>query len=311
MKITVLAGGVGAARFLEGLIAVVSQEDVTVVSNVGDDEEFFGLQVSPDIDIVIYTLAGAIDPEKGWGLRGETFRTLEALGRFGYETWFNLGDGDMATHVHRTQMLRGGATLSEATRSIVDAFGLRLRLLPVSDDRIRTMVETDGGELAFQEYFVKRRTEDVVRGVRFDGADAATAAPGVIEALREADVIAIAPSNPVVSIGPILAVPGVREALRDTPAKVVAVSPIVGGKTIKGPADRMMASLGMTPTAAGVASAYGDFLDVLVIDEQDRELAPAVEAAGVRAVVAQTIMRGPAEKRALAEAVIAAAATAD
>ncbi len=306
MRITALAGGVGAARFLEGLIAVVPQEDVTVISNVGDDEEFFGLHVSPDIDIVIYTLAGAIDPEKGWGLRGETFRTLEALRRFGYETWFNLGDGDLATHAHRTKMLRGGATLSEATRSIIEAFGLRLRLLPVTDDRIRSVVITDGGELAFQEYFVKRRTEDTVRGVRFDGADVASPAPGVIEALRDADIIAIAPSNPIVSIGPILAVPGVRDALRETTAKVVAVSPIVGGRTIKGPADRMMASLGMTPTAAGVAEAYGDFLDVLVIDEQDRELAPAVDAAGVRAVVAQTIMRGPAEKRALAATVLAA-----
>jgi LPPG:FO 2-phospho-L-lactate transferase len=306
MNITALAGGVGAARFLEGLVAVAPQEDVTVISNVGDDEEFFGLHVSPDIDIVIYTLSGAIDPEKGWGLQAETFRTLEALRRFGYETWFNLGDGDLATHVHRTQMLRDGATLSEATRSIAEAFGLRLKLLPVSDDRIRSVVITEAGELAFQEYFVKRRTEDVVHGVRFDGADAATPAPGVIEALRDPDVIAIAPSNPVVSIGPILAVPGVREALRETRAKVVAVSPIVGGRTIKGPADRMMASLGMTPTAAGVAGIYSDFLDVLVIDEQDRELAAAVEAAGVRPVVAQTIMRGPEEKRALAAAVLAA-----
>jgi len=217
----------------------------------------------------------------------------------------------MATHVHRTQLLRDGATLSEATRSIVEAFDLRLNVLPATDDRIRSVVITDAGELAFQEYFVKRRTEDIVRSVRFDGADAASPAPGVTEAIRDADVIAIAPSNPVVSIGPILAVPGVRDALRETSAKVVAVSPIVGGRTIKGPADRMMASLGMTPTAAGVAEAYGDFLDVLVIDEQDRDLAPAVEAAGVRPVVAQTIMRGPAEKAALAEAVIAAAATAD
>ena len=305
MKITVLAGGVGAARFLEGLVQVVAQEDITVISNTGDDEDFFGLRVSPDIDIVIYTLAGAINAETGWGLAGETFHALEALGRFGYETWFGLGDGDLATHVHRTKMLRDGATLSEATRSIVEAFGLRLTLLPVSDDRIRTMVETAGGEtLAFQEYFVKRRTEDEVRAVRFDGIDAARPAPGVLEAIAGADVIAIAPSNPVVSIGPLLAVRGVRDALRNARARVVGVSPIIGGKTIKGPADRMMASLGMTPTAAGVAEAYGDFLDVLVIDEEDRALAPAVEAAGVRAVVAQTIMRGPAEKRGLAEVVV-------
>ncbi|HEY8173805.1 MAG TPA: 2-phospho-L-lactate transferase, partial [Dehalococcoidia bacterium] len=281
-------------------------EDVTVVSNIGDDEEFFGLHVSPDIDIVIYTLAEAIDPEKGWGLEGETFETLDALRRFGYETWFNLGDSDLATHAHRSEMLRNGATLSAATRSIAEAFGLTLALLPVSDDRIRTVVETDAGLLTFQEYFVKRRTEDEVRDVRFDGIETARAAPGVLEAIREADVICLAPSNPVVSIGPILAVTGVREALRETSARAVAVSPIIGGKTIKGPADRMMASMGIAPTCVGVAETYADFLDVLVIDEEDAALAPAVERAGVRAVVAQTIMRGPAEKRALAAAVLGA-----
>lgn len=306
MKITALAGGVGAARFLEGVIAVVPQDDVTVISNIGDDEEFFGLHVSPDIDIVIYTLAGAIDIEKGWGLKGETFRALDALKRFGYDTWFNLGDGDLATHAHRTDMLRDGATLSETTRSIVQAFGLRLTLLPVTDDRVRTVLSTDAGDLAFQEYFVKHRTEPDVRDVRFDGAETARPAPGVLAAIRDADLIAVAPSNPVVSLGPILAVPGVRDALCETAAKVVAVSPIIGGKTIKGPADRMMASLGITPTAVGVAETYSDFLDVLVIDEEDRPLAPAVEATGVRAVVAQTIMRGPEEKRALAEVVLAA-----
>jgi LPPG:FO 2-phospho-L-lactate transferase len=306
VKITVLAGGVGAARFLQGVVQVVPQEDVTVISNVGDDEEFFGLHVSPDIDIVIYTLAGAIDAAKGWGLAGETFHALDALQRFGYETWFGLGDGDLATLAHRTQMLRGGATLSQATRSIVDAFGLRLAVLPVSDQRIRTLVETDAGTLSFQEYFVKRRTEDAVRGVRFDGVDVAAAAPGVVQAIKTADIVAIAPSNPVVSIGPLLAVRGMRDALRETSATVVGVSPIIAGKTIKGPADRMMASLGMTPTAAGIAEAYRDFLDVLVIDEQDRDLAPSVEAAGVRCVVAQTIMGGPAEKRALAQVVLGA-----
>ena len=306
MKLTVLAGGVGAARFLEGVVQVVPQEDVTVVSNTGDDEEFFGLRVSPDIDIVIYTLAGAVDAEKGWGLTGETFHALEALRRFGYETWFNLGDGDLATLAHRTRLLRAGATLADATRSIAEAFGLRLALLPVSNDRIRTLVETDAGTLSFQEYFVKRRTEDAVRSVRFGGIDTATPAPGVLEAIRDADAVAIAPSNPVVSIGPLLAVAGVRDALRETRASVVAVSPIIGGKTVKGPADRMMASLGMTPTAAGIAEAYADFLDVLVIDEVDGALAGAVEAAGVRCIVAPTIMRGPAEKRALAEVALGA-----
>ncbi len=306
MKITTLAGGVGAARFLEGLVQAVPQEDVTVISNVGDDEEFFGLHVSPDIDIVIYTLAGAVDAAQGWGLTGETYHALEALKRFGYETWFNLGDMDMATHAHRTQMLRDGATISDATRSIAEAFGLRMRLLPVSDDRIRTIVRTADGELPFQEYFVKRRTADDVLSVRFDGIEAARPAPGVLEAIASADIVAVAPSNPIVSIGPVIGVAGVREALRSTSATVVGVSPIIGGKTVKGPADRMMASLGMTPTATGVAEAYADFLDVLVIDEEDRALATAVEAAGVRCVVAPTLMTGPAEKRALAETVLRA-----
>lgn len=306
MKVTVLAGGVGAARFLEGLVQVVPQEDITVISNVGDDEDFFGLRVSPDIDIVIYTLAGAVDAAKGWGLTGETFHALDALKRFGYETWFNLGDGDLATLAHRTQMLHEGASLSDATRSIADAFGLRLAILPVTDARVRTIVATDAGEMPFQEYFVKRGTEDDVIGVRFEGVEVARPASGVLEAIVTADVVVVAPSNPVVSIGPLLAVRGVRAALNDTTARVVGISPIVGGKTIKGPADRMMASLGMQPSAAGVARAYADFLEVLVIDEVDRGLAAEVEAAGVRAAVAQTVMRGPSEKRALAEAVLRA-----
>lgn len=307
MRITVLAGGVGAARLLEGLAAVIEPRDITVISNVGDDEEFFGLHVSPDIDIVIYTLAGAIDPEKGWGLTGETFEALAALRRFGYETWFNLGDTDLATHAHRTDLLRRGATLSEATASVAEAFGLAVRVLPVTDDRLRTRVLTDSGELPFQEYFVKRRTEDEVRAVRFDGAESARPAPGVLDSLAEADVVVVAPSNPVVSIGPLLAVPGVRDALRAREKPVVGVSPIIGGRTVKGPADRMMASLGMTPSAAGVARAYADFLDVLVIDQADAALAREVEAAGVRAVVAPTLMSGLSEKRALAERVLRAA----
>jgi len=304
VNVTVLAGGVGAARFLEGLAQAVPQEDITVISNTGDDEDFFGLRVSPDIDIVIYTLAGAVDEKKGWGLRDETFNALEALRRFGYETWFNLGDQDMATHAHRTMLLHEGHTLADVTRSIAEAFGLRLRILPVSDHRIRTMVQTEAGELPFQEYFVKRRTEDEVHAVRFDGIDEAWPAAGVLEAILLADAVIVAPSNPIVSIGPILAVRDVRDALRNTPARVIGVSPIIGGRTVKGPADRMMASLGMTPSAAGVAAAYADFLEVLVIDEEDAALAPAVESHGVRAVVAQTIMRTAADKRALAERVL-------
>jgi LPPG:FO 2-phospho-L-lactate transferase len=308
MKVTVLAGGVGAARFLQGVIQVVPERDITVISNTGDDEDFFGLRVSPDIDIVIYTLAGAVDGEKGWGLKGETFNCLDALRRFGYDTWFNLGDGDLATLAHRTQMFHEGASLSEATASISRAFGLELTILPVSDGRIRTIVDTAAGRLAFQEYFVKRRTEDEVRAVYFDGADSASPAPGVLEAIANADAVCIAPSNPIVSIGPLLAVPGVRDALRARRDRTVSVSPIIGGKTIKGPADRMMRSLGIEPTAAGVARTYADIASVLVIDEEDRDLAPDVEGAGLRPVVTQTIMRGPPEQRALAEVALQAVA---
>lgn len=303
-RITVLAGGVGAARFLEGVVQVAPAEHITIISNTADDDEFFGLHVSPDIDTVIYTLAGAVDPERGWGVAGDTHRALDAMRRFGDDTWFTLGDADLATHAHRTQLLRDGATLSEATRSIATAFGLRLNILPMSDDPVGTIVVTDDGELAFQEYFVRHQTQDIVRSVRFDGVERATPAPGVLDAIRSAGIVAIAPSNPIVSVGPILAVPGVRDALRQTAATVVAVSPIIGGRTIKGPADRMMASLGIRPTAAGVAETYRDFLDVLVVDETDAALAPEVEALGVRCVVAPAIMRSPETKRALAEVVL-------
>lgn len=306
--ITVLAGGVGAARFLEGLVRVVPPADVTIISNTADDDRFFGLHVSPDVDIVVYTLAGAVDETKGWGLRDDTDACLQSLRRFGYDTWFWLGDADLATHVHRTGMLRSGRTLSDVTRSLTDSFGVRCRLLPMTDSPVRTRVLTAAGEdLPFQEYFVRRGFRDEVRAVRFAGIEAARPAPGVLEALREARAVLIAPSNPVVSIGPILAVPGIRETLRNTKAAVAAISPIVGGRTLKGPADRMMAALGVEPTPVGVAALYRDFLDVLVIDEQDRELAPVVERAGVQAVVAQTVMRGIEDKESLARAALRAA----
>lgn len=304
--IAVLAGGVGAARFLEGLVSVVDPERVTVISNVGDDEEFFGLHVSPDIDIVVYTLGGAVDETKGWGLRQEGFACLERLAALGYETWFTLGDRDLATHVHRTALLREGRTLSEATASVAQAFGVRCRILPVTDDRLRTMVDTDAGTLSFQEYFVKRGCRDEVRAVRFDGADVARPARGVVEAIRKAEAVLVAPSNPLVSIGPILALSGVREALRETAAPVVAISPIVGGRTLKGPADRMLRALGHEPSPVAVAALYADFLDALIIDRMDAELRDRVETQGMRAVVADTIMRGPREKEEVARVALTA-----
>ena len=302
--IAVLAGGVGAARFLRGLVDVVAPASVTIIGNTADDDEFLGLHVSPDLDTVVYTLADVVDPETGWGIADDTYAALEQAERLGEETWFRLGDADLATHLKRTRLLREGQTLSQATEAIARAFGLKSRLLPMSDDPVRTIVATEDGELSFQEYFVRRRWQDEVRALRFEGAEQARPAPGVLESLAEAEAVVVAPSNPLVSIGPILAVPGLRQALVDTAAPVVAVSPIVGGRALKGPADRMMASLGHEASATGVARLYADFLDVLVLDKVDAALAPAVEALGVRPVVADTIMRDDATRRALAEATL-------
>jgi LPPG:FO 2-phospho-L-lactate transferase len=304
--ITVLAGGVGAARFLRGLVDVVDATAVTIIGNTADDEEFLGLHVAPDLDTVVYTLADVVNEEQGWGLAGDTYQALEQARRLGEEAWFLLGDKDLATHLLRTRLLREGKSLSQATARIAQAFGLRCRLLPMSDDRVRTIVTTDGGELSFQEYFVRRRHQDEVRALRFEGAEAARPAPGVLEAIAQAEAVIIAPSNPLVSIGPILAVPGIWEALVETKAPVAAVSPIVGGRALKGPADKMLASLGHEVSAAGVARIYADFLDALVLDEQDASLAPEVEALGARPFVTDTVMRDAAARRALAEATLRA-----
>jgi LPPG:FO 2-phospho-L-lactate transferase len=312
--IVVLAGGVGAARFLEGVVTVVPPEEVVVVSNTGDDLDFFGLRVCPDIDTVVYTLAGRADAARGWGLLHDTFHVITALRRFEEASrppspaaWFNLGDHDLATSLYRTQRLAEGATLTEVTAEIVAAHGLGVRLLPMTDARVETRVRTPAGELAFQEYFVQRRTEDDVLGIRFAGIETAAPAPGVLEVIREAEAVLIAPSNPIVSIGPILAVAGVREALQTTSAPVVAVSPIIGGETVKGPAAKMLRTLGHEASAVQVGLLYRDFLDALVIDRVDAALAPAVEAAGLRCVVTDTIMRGRYEKAALARTTLAAA----
>ena len=305
-SIVVLAGGVGAARFLEGLVRVLDPRRITVVSNTADDDEFFGLHVSPDIDSVIYTLAGLADPEQGWGLAGDTFACLDALARLGYDTWFRIGDRDLATHVHRTMLLRQGRTLSDATASIASALDVPVRILPMSDDPVRTFVRTPSGEFRFQEYFVRRRFADPVEGIRFQGVEAAAPAPGLLEEIARARYVILAPSNPMVSIGPILAVPGIRQALRAAEARVAAISPIVGGATIKGPADRMLAGLGIDVSPRGVAALYSDFLDLMVIDTVDAPAAPSIRDLGVQVAVTDTIMRGPAEKAALAAATLRA-----
>ena len=296
----VLAGGVGAARFLQGLVQVVDPASVTVISNVADDVELFGLRVSPDTDIVIYSLAGVVNPETGWGLEGDAFAVVEALRRFGYGRWFNLGDRDFATAIHRTRRLREGVAMHDIVAELAAAFGVAVAILPVTNERVATHVRTAEGELDFQDYMVRRRAEPEVSGVRFAGAADAIPAPGVIEAMREADRLIIAPSNPFVSIGPILAVPGVREAVAESRARRIAISPIVGGQAIKGPAAAMLASLGHEVSAVGVAAIYRDLIDVMVIDEQDRGLAPRVEALGLDCAVTDTMMTSAGRKAALA-----------
>jgi LPPG:FO 2-phospho-L-lactate transferase len=302
--ITVLAGGSGAARFLQGLLRVVPPQQVTIVSNVGDDCQMYGLHVSPDIDLVVYHLAGVADEERTFGLRGDTFAVVEALARFGYQTWFRLGDRDLATCLHRTNLLRGGAGLAEATASIVRAFGLACTVLPATEAPLRTRIQTDQGLLEFQDYFVRLQAQVPVRGLVYEGAEAARPSPGVLEAIAGAGAVIVAPSNPLLSIGPILAVPGIREALASTPARVGAISPIVGGAALKGPADRIMRQLGLEVSPVGVARLYADFLDVLVLDQRDAHLAPQVRALGLDAAVTDTIMSSMDKKEALARVVL-------
>lgn len=291
----------GAARFLEGLIRIVPQREVTVIGNVGDDTELYGLHVSPDLDIVAYTLAGLVDSRKGWGFRGDTFRGQALLRQFGFETWFNIGDRDMATHIFRTAGLRNGRRLSQVTADLVTHLGLRVKLLPASDDRLQTYVLSGRHKMHFQEYMVKLKTEPPVRGVSFAGAKAASPGPHVIESINEASGVIISPSNPIVSIGAILAVRSIRAALQRTKAKVVGISPIIGGKTVKGPAVKLMKAVGVEPTSVGVAQFYRDFLDVLIIDCIDKTLAPEIESLGIKPVVTNTLMRTLAGKMRLAK----------
>lgn len=304
LNVTALAGGVGAARFLRGLARVIDPARLCVIVNTGDDEEFFALYVSPDLDTVTYTLAEAVDHSKGWGLPEETFRCLTALRRYYADTWFGLGDADLATHLFRTQQLRAGKSLTEITAAVARAWGVRPTVLPMSNNSVRTVVHTEAGALPFQEYFVKRRGEGQVKTVELRGIEAATPAPGVCEAIRAADLVVLPPSNPIVSIGPILALPGVREALRETPAPVVAISPLVAGKPIKGPADRLLSGLGIEVSAAGVAGLYRDFLDTFVIDTQDAAQRARLEQSGLTVIVTDTIMTEIDKSVALARVVV-------
>ena len=302
-RVAVLCGGVGAARLLAGLVRAVPPADVTAIVNTADDMVLHGLAISPDLDTVVYTVAGAIDPDRGWGLRDESWRAMSTLERYGGATWFGLGDRDLGTHLFRTQRLAEGATLSAVTAAIARAWGLDLGVVPVTDDPVRTMITLadTGDEVAFQDYFVARRHAVPVASVRFAGAGEATPAPGVLEALAGADAIVVAPSNPIVSIAPVLAVPGVREAVTARRDAVVAISPLVGGKALKGPADRLLRELGHDDSVVGVARLYAPFAGALVVDTADAGHADAVRAAGLRCVVTDTIMRDPGAAAALCE----------
>jgi LPPG:FO 2-phospho-L-lactate transferase len=302
--ITALAGGVGASKLLLGLYEVMDPGALTVIVNTGDDITLHGLKISPDLDIVTYTLAGIVDPTKGWGFRGETFHALERLAAFGRANWFNLGDRDLATHIHRSALLPEGKSLSDAAESIRLALGVKSRILPMSNEPAPTIIDSSEGALHFQEYLVKRRAEPVVRGIRFDGVESVRPAPGVLQAIRDADRIVICPSNPLISIGPILAVPGVREALRARKIDVIAVCPIVGGKSLKGPSDKMLEQLGYRASAEGVAKLYVDFIGTFVIDPLDKSQAQAISKLGMKVVVLPTVMKTRAQKRQLASAIL-------
>lgn len=304
LKVTALAGGVGAARFLRGLVRVINPANLSVIVNTGDDEEFFGLSVSPDLDTITYTLADAVDHSKGWGLPDESFRCLESLKRYYPDTWFGLGDTDLATHLFRTQQLRQGKTLTEVTAAIAQSWGVKAIVLPMSNDPVRTVVHTEAGALPFQEYFVKGRGEGQVEKVELRGIENALAAPGVCDAIRSAQLVIIPPSNPIVSIGPIIGLPGVRESLQQTTAPIVGISPLVAGKPIKGPADRMLSGLGIEASAAGVAGMYKDFLDSFTIDTQDASQQARLEAQGLTVQVTDTIMTDMDKSVALAQTVI-------
>jgi LPPG:FO 2-phospho-L-lactate transferase len=314
--IVLLTGGTGGAKFVDGLSRVVPPEALTVIVNTGDDHEWWGLYVSPDIDSITYVLAGMLSTERGWGVRGDTFHCLQAMEKLGEPTWFSVGDRDLATHLLRAQLLAHGRTLTEATQTIAERLGVRARILPMSNMRVETRIDTPVGELSFEEYFVQRRFQDKVNSVRFAGASEAQPAPGVLDGISTAEVVLIAPSNPITSIGPILAVPGIRDALAKTSAQVIAVSPIIGTTAVSGPAGTLMSAQGLPVSIAGLASAYDGLLDILIADNSDRESASLGLRNGVRPYnknnnlqihCTNILMRKPEDREALARTVLSLA----
>ena len=303
--ITVLSGGTGGAKLVEGLAAVIDPADLTIICNTGDDCIFHGLYVSPDIDTIIYTLAGLIDREKGWGVNGDTFAVLQQLRALGEDAWFNLCDKDLATHIFRTRLLGQGQKLSQIVDHIRRARGIESTILPMSDDRVETRVTTPQGEVSFQEFFVKQRWAPEVLAVRFAGAERSQPAPGVFDTIGNAEAIIVAPSNPVTSIGPILAVPGIRAALKETSAQIIGVSPVTGTTPFSGPADKLMLAAGGEPSPLGVARSYNDFLDAFLIAEEDRESAKQIESWHIHAIPTNIRMPTAADKQRLARQVLA------
>jgi LPPG:FO 2-phospho-L-lactate transferase len=302
--IVVFTGGTGGAKLVQGLQQIVPANELTIVVNTGDDIEWWGLHVSPDIDSVLYALSGLLSKDRGWGVEGDSFGCLERMKQLGEPSWFSLGDLDLATHLTRTAMLHAGITLTEVTAALARKLGICAHVLPMSDDRVSTTLDTAKGRLTFQEYFVRERYQVEVQAVRFEGAEQARPAPAVIEAIERAETIVFAPSNPVTSIGPILAVPGIRDALRRTRASIAAVSPIVGGAAVSGPAGKLMQMMGWPCSIGGVAQAYDDFLDVLIVDETDEREAGQVRQQGTAVYCTQTVMRSSEDKRALANRVL-------
>ena len=303
-KVLALAGGVGGAKLALGLRDILDEESLAIVVNTGDDEEFFGLHVSPDLDTVMYTLGGIANPDTGWGISGETFRSLNRLRQYGADTWFNLGDLDMATHIRRTQLLGQGNTLSEVTNSLCSSLGIAHSIFPMTDDTLRTVVITEISEMSFQEYFVKNRCDPRVISLRFDSPSECSPSPGCVTALNESDLLVFCPSNPFLSVDPILAVPGVRKKIENFRGARVAVSPIVGGEAIKGPAGKILRELGHEVSCVGVAKRYVDLCDVFIIDNVDADLASTIEKLGMRVVVTNTIMNNDQEKRTLAREIL-------
>jgi LPPG:FO 2-phospho-L-lactate transferase len=303
--LVVLTGGTGGAKLVEGLSREADAKDLVIVCNTGDDFVLHGLYISPDLDTIAYTLGGVVDREKGWGIRGDTFAALEWLEKYGGESWFRLGDRDLATHITRTRLLREGLTLAQVSERIGKALGVKAALLPMSNDPVETKIQTPAGEISFQEYFVKRRWSVEATGVSYAGAEKSRPAPGVLDAIRDAKGVIVCPSNPVTSIGPILAVPGIRSVLKETNAPVVAVSPLIGGRPVTGPADRLMAAAGMEVSVLGVAKAYEDFVDLFALAPEDKKYRARIEALGVKTVEKTIRMNTLEDKRALARELLA------